>query len=97
MITHIKDNDGKIIAYCEWRYVGPSGYETPAANHVWVQDIWVYPDCRFKNCLNRIIDEIMRIVPEAIDCYYTRGKYGERMRLIKRSQMERRRNAYERV
>lgn len=95
MITSLKDEGGKIIAYCEWRLVGPSGYECPNAQYIWINDIWVHPKERFTLRINRIIDEIMRDYPQAEYGYFTRGKYGGRMKQFTRSQWERRRVAYE--
>jgi hypothetical protein len=97
LITSLKDEHGKIVAYCEWRLVGPSGYEIENGEYVWVNDIWVHGEFRHAGKLNRIIDEIMRDTPQAKYCYFTRGKYGERMKMFTRAQWERRRKAYEQV
>lgn len=91
MITSLKDDDGKIIAYCEWRLVGPSGYEAENGTYVWVNDMWVHEAFRDTDKVRRIIDEIMRLVPQAKYCYFQRLKKNDRIRMYSREQWERRR------
>lgn len=95
MITNLKDSDGKIIAYCEWRLVGQSGYEIPNGEYIWVNDMWVHPNYRNKNKLGRIVDEIMRIVPQAQYCYFQRKDVDDKIHIWSRTQWERRRKSYE--
>jgi hypothetical protein len=91
MITTLKDNDGKVEAYCEWRLVGQSGYECPNGKYVYVHDLWVHESVRHQHLVNEIINDIMTLVPQAEYCYFQRKDYNERVRLFTRSQMERRR------
>jgi ribosomal protein S18 acetylase RimI-like enzyme len=86
-----KDETGRIIAYCEWRLVGQSGYEVPNGKYVYVHDLWVHEDYRHQHLVNEIINDIMTLVPQAEYCYFQRKDYNERVRLFTRSQMERRR------
>lgn len=97
MITSLKDTDGRIVAYCEWRLVGPSGYECENGEYIFVNDCWVHEGFRMKNRINRIIDEIMRLVPQAKYCYFQRKSKNEKVRIYTRTQWERRRNAYEKI
>jgi len=98
MVTRFTDKlDGKIVAYCEWRLVGPSGYECENGKYVWVNDLWVHPSFRNKYKVNRMIDEIMRIVPQAEYCYFQRKDVSNKVHLYSRSQMERKRHSYEEV
>lgn len=94
MITNVKDSDGKIIAYCEWRLVGPSGNEVPNGEYIWINDMWVHPSYRFKNQINRIIDEIMRLVPQAKYGYFQRKDKNMKLHIFTRDQFERRRMTY---
>lgn len=95
MITSLKDEQGRIICYAEWRLVGPSGYDVENGEYVWLSDLWVHQDFERTKRINRIIDEIMRIAPTAKWCYFTRGKYGFRKKIFSREQFERRRNTYD--
>ena len=97
MVTCLKDKEGRIIAYCEWRLVGDSGLEVPNGRYVWVNDLWVHRVFRGKNKVNRIIDEIMRMVPQADYCYFQRKHVNEKLHLYTRHQMERKRMAYEKI
>ena len=95
MITSLKDEQGRVIAYAEWRLVGPSGYDMDNGEYVWLHDLWVHHDFERTKRINRIIDEIMRIAPGAKYCYFKRGKYGNRIKMFKKEQWERRRNRYD--
>lgn len=95
MITSLKDSDGKIVAYCEWRLVGPSGYEVPNGEYVYVSDLWVHKMFRFSDRIGRIIDEILRQSPTARFCYFQRLKHNHKLRMYSREFWERRRRQYE--
>lgn len=95
MVTSLKDTEGRIIAFCEWRLVGQSGYEVPNGEYVWVNDCWVHEDYRMEKRINRIIDEIMRAVPQAKYCYFQRKNKNEKLRIFTREQWERRRMSYD--
>lgn len=95
MLTALKDDDGKVIAYCEWRLVGPSGYEVPNGQYIWINDIWVWPGLRNTGRIKRIIDEIMRLAPDAKYGYFQRLDYNTKIRIFPREQFERRRMIYD--
>jgi len=95
LLTSLKDNEGKIIAYCEWRLVGKSGFDQVRGEYVWVEDLWVHGDYKMTNRINRMIDEILRLVPSAKYCYFKRGKYKDRLKMFKREQWERRRRTFD--
>lgn len=94
MLCKKTDSEGKIIAYCEWKLVGQSGYEMENGKYVWVNDIWIHESIRNRHIVNEIIDEIMTMVPQAEYCYFQRKAYNEKVRIFTRSQMERRRMKY---
>jgi hypothetical protein len=95
MITTLKDLDGKVVCYCEWRLVGPSGYDCENGEYVWINDMWIHETFRNKYKVNRIIDEVMRICPQANYCYFHRKNKNDKIRIYTRSQWERRRHAYD--
>lgn len=97
MITSLKDSEGKIIAYAEWRLVGQSGYEVPNGTYVWVNDMWCHEEYRFKNKVGRIVDEIMRSVPQAEYCYFQRKDVSDKVHIYSRRSWERRRKVYEEI
>ena len=97
MITNLKDLSGRIVAYAEWRLVGPSGYEVPNGEYIWLNDIWIHEEYRNMGKLNKIIDEIMRLVPNAKYCYFQRKDINMKLHIYSRRQWERRRNAYEKI
>jgi len=97
LITKLKDDDGKIIAYCEWRLVGKSGFDKVNGEYVWVEDLWVHPMFERTNRINRIIDEIMRLVPSAKYCYFQRKKYNDKLRIVSRETWQRHRHAFDRL
>lgn len=97
MLCKREDSEGRVIAYCEWRLVGQSGYECENGTYVYVHDLWVHESVRHQGLVNEIINEIMTIVPQAEYCYFQRKDYNERVRLFTRAQMERRRMKNQKV
>ena len=95
MITSLKNDDGLIYAFCEWRLVGKSGYDMENGEYIWVNDMWVHPKYRGQNKVSRIIDEIMRDVPQAQYCYFQRKAVNNKVHMYSRRSWERRRNAYD--
>ena len=96
MVTSLKDEDGRIVAYAEWRLVGPSGYEMENGEYVWISDLWIHSDFERTKRINRLIDEVMMLVPmSAKYCYFTRHKYGGRKKMFSKEFWERRRNRYD--
>lgn len=95
MITSLKDEDGRIICYAEWRLVGKSGFDVECGEYVWLEDLWVHPAFERTKRIGRIIDEILRIAPSAKYGYFKRGKYGFRMKIFTREMWERRRATYD--
>ena len=92
MLTKYHDDNGRIIAYCEWLRVGKSGYTDDMGEYIWVQDMWVHEAYRFQHKVADIIDAVMTKVPEAKYCYFNRDKNGKScLRIFTREQMERRR------
>lgn len=92
MVTTIKDDEGRVIALCEWVLVGKSGYEMETGEYIFVREIWVHESERYSKKINLMIDEIMALVPQARYGYFTRGKYGDRIKMFTREQWERRRS-----
>lgn len=95
MITTLKDDGGKIVAYCEWRLVGRSGLEVPSGEYLWINDCWVHNDYRQKYRINRIIDEVMRACPQARYGYFQRKNVSDKVHIWTRSQFERRRHRHQ--
>ena len=97
MITTLKNEQGYVIGYCEWRLVGKSGLEVPNGEYVWINDAWIHQEFRMTHKINRIIDEIMRLVPTAKYAYFQRKDVSKKIHIWTRSQFERRRNRYDKL
>lgn len=95
MITSLKDDNGRIISYVEWRLVGKSGFDCMDGKYVWINDVWVHSEYRHANRLARMVDEVMRLVPHATHAYFKREKYKGRLKMFSKVFWERRRQAYE--
>ena len=95
MITSLKDEGGRIIAYCEWRLLGPSGLEVPSGEYIWINDCWVHKEYRMTNRINLIIDKIMALVPTARYGYFQRKAKNDKVRIFTREQFQRRRMSYD--
>lgn len=86
MITTVPDSQGRVIAWIEWRQVAQSGFDKIRGEYVWVNDLWVHPDHRNQGLISQMIDKILYKAPDAQYGYFTRKKYGNRMRIWKREQ-----------
>lgn len=84
MVTVIPDEQGRIIAYCEWRQVAKSGMDKFRGEYVWVNDLWVHPKHRNKGLIAQIIDTVLYKAPDAQFGYFKRAKYNGRVRMWKR-------------
>jgi len=90
MISTSKDNEGRVIAYVEWRQVGQSGFDKLGGEYVWLQNLWIHEDYRGKKILQYLIADVLDKAPEAKYGYFTREKYGDRMsKSFKRESVER--------
>lgn len=89
MITKVPDEHGRIIAYIEWRQVAKSGFDKFGGEYIWVNDLWVHPDYRYKGLIKQMLDKILFKAPDAQFGYFTRSKYNKRMRVWKRANVER--------
>jgi len=94
LVISLKDNTGRIIAYCEMRVVGPSGYEIQDGEYLWVNDMWAHLEFRKTGIMGRMIDEIMIVLPQINYCYFQRKDKNERVRIYSRRNWERRRKSH---
>lgn len=78
MISTSKDNDGKVLAYIEWRLVGQSGFDKLNGEYVWINDFWIHEDYRNGYLFRDLVNKILFNAPNARWCYFTRQKYGGR-------------------
>ena len=95
MVTTLKDTDGKIIAFCEWRLVGRSGNEVPSGEYVWINDCWVHPSMRFAGKIGRIFHEVLESAPSAKYGYFQRKNVNDTIHIWTREQFKRRAKVYD--
>ncbi len=76
MIEVLKDQDGKIIAYCEWTLTDPRGIQTNGGTHIYIYDLWTY---KRNGSIPKIIKAIYKKTPTAENVYWVRrDKYPNR-------------------
>lgn len=78
MITTSKDNDGRVIAYIEWRQVAKSGFDKIYGEYIWINDFWIHKDYRNGGIFRQLVNSILFKAPEALWCYFLREKYNGR-------------------
>ena len=89
MMTTLKNDEGYIISYIEWRQVGQSGFDKLYGEYIFVNDLWVHPEYRHHHMIEEMISRILMNAPEAQYCYFIRRKYNDRMsKLWKRASFE---------
>ena len=89
MITKIPDEQGRIIAYIEFRQVAKSGIDKLQGEYIWINDLWVHPDYRNQGLIVQMIDTILYKAPDALFGYFKRSKYNGRIHIWKRKSFER--------
>lgn len=90
MLTYLKDRDGKIEAFCEWKLVGQSGYEMENGKYLWVNDLWIHESVRNEGRLGMLIEEIFAVVPDETQiCYFKRSRHSPAIHTYTREQMAR--------
>jgi len=89
MVTVVKDDDERVIGYIEWNIVGPSGYEVLNGEYIFIKNFWITPDLRGdKTIFRRLVSQILRKGLSAKFGYFTRKKYGGKMKIYPREFFE---------
>jgi len=80
LISTSKNNDGLVIAYCEWRNVGQSGFDKLHGEYVYIADIWIHDSHHNDWSIYReFMNEIFQKALHAKFMYFQRRKYQGRM------------------
>ena len=79
MVESIKDNDGKIVAYCEWVLLDKNGQFKDKGEYIWINDLWIHKDHRRNGMIKKFTELIEPKVPSARYIYWKRHKYEDRM------------------
>ena len=94
MVITKKDEDGRIIAYAEYRMVDAQGKDDTRGEYIWINDVWVHKDYRRRNVFNEILQGFIAkqaiSYPWAKYIYWKREKHNERMSLYNRTTILRR-------
>jgi hypothetical protein len=90
MVETVKDDDGKVVSYIEWSLRDANGKEDSNGAYVFVRDLWIHNSLRFSTKIIRMyVDLIISKTPTSRFVYWERHKYGDRMRLFSKEQIER--------
>lgn len=89
MISTVKDDNDRVVAYLEWRQVGQSGIDKFRGEYLWINDLWIHPDYNSRWDVYR--DLMNQTLFKAMDTkwmYFRRQKYGGRVsRLYSRERL----------
>ena len=58
MISILKNPEGYVYAYCEWRLVNELGMGVGLKEYMFVKEIWIHEDFRGKETLGKLIYEM---------------------------------------
>ena len=76
MVSTVKDESDKVIAYVEWRQVGQSGFDKLRGEYVWSNDIWLHDNQRLKwSVFRELIRDVFDKAIGAQSLYFRRKKY----------------------
>lgn len=79
MVTVIKDEKDKIVAYAEYRIVGKDGKDDEFGEYVWINYCWVHPSIRFHGALKKMVTHEYK--PYVKWIYFIRSIHNERTRI----------------
>lgn len=60
MITTLKNDDGYIYAYMEWRLVSKYGLSVGEKEYIFIKDLWIHQWHRGNGSLQDLIDEVSK-------------------------------------
>ena len=90
MVSTVKDNNDRVIAFLEWRQVGQSGFDKLHGEYIWINHLWVHDDYKGYAIIKELIDDVLLKARMAKYAYFTRRKYQGRMsKLYKREDFSR--------
>lgn len=80
MVSTSHDGLGKIVGYIEWRQVGPSGFDKPFGEYVWIHDFWIHEPERGQGYVfAELVNDVLEKSTGAKFAYFRRGKYNGRV------------------
>lgn len=81
MISTLKNFDGMIYAYAEWRVVDETGTMNSAGRYLYINDLWIHEKYRGKEVMNaliRLMDE-HELVKHVVGVYWENLKHKNRL------------------
>ena len=81
MISKLKNKDGFVFAYTEWRIVDETGHQNKAGHYCLISDLWIHPNHRQTNALKELIAMIdsHERMNDVIGVYWENLKNGTRL------------------
>ena len=80
MLATRKDEDGRVIAYAEYRIVNQDTTPNELGEYCYCKELWVHPKYERKGTIKDIIKSEHKKNPTIKWLYWKRTKYGGRMR-----------------
>ena len=80
MVNCLYTEDGLVYSYIEWNVVDELGKLKENGEYIYVADLWIHPDIRFRNVINELIP-LIDLDPrshKAHSVYWTNLKHSER-------------------
>jgi len=87
MVTVLKDEEDRVISYCEWCLVDEKGDLQDNGRYLFVRELWIHEKYRQKGMIEKMIYKIAPEAPAAIYAYWRRRKYNDRIKLFRRSKL----------
>jgi hypothetical protein len=92
MISAWKDENDKVIAYCEFNIVNKYGIPDNNGKYCFVNNAWVHKNYRFKKYLYKMFIKESWKYPQLDFIYWQRAKYDKRISLLDIRRLYGRRN-----
>ena len=88
MIDTIKDDEGRVIAYCEWSVTDKNGILDDKGEYVFVRNFWIWKSNPLKlSVIRHFVDTISKKISWAKYVYWRRTKYNKRVKVFTREEI----------
>lgn len=86
MIEILRDEQENIKAVCEWWIVSKDGIFNPQGKYVWINECAINPEYQNNGIIKTFISKVITKAPQVEYGYFKRRKYGDRIKMFKKSQ-----------
>jgi hypothetical protein len=92
MLDYLLDKKGNLEAVLDFWIVDDTGKLDDKGDFIWINQLVVSKTASYKKVVAKLIKSVTDCIPHARFGYYKRSKYGDRLKIFKKSAWLRRAN-----